>query len=789
MLKNYLKIAWRNLWKSKGFTFINVFGLTVGMAACLIIGLWVFDELSANHYHTDYKRIGMVWKNSFFNNKIETTESNAIPLADKLRNEFPEDIDLAVASSFAGQRVLKNKEIAVIKRGLFMEDGGEQIVGIELTEGRPTFPMEPNDMLISESTANSLFGEENPIGQVVEIESKIQLEVKGVYADLPVNSTFRNVHFLSTMTAYANMEEWVRNSQASWKENSFPIYVKLVENADFEKVSEKVKKAVPELDGTKLELFIHPMDKWKHYNEFENGVAVGKGITTVWILAVVGFIVLLLAAVNYMNISTARSEHRSREIGIRKAVGSLRKQLVAQFYTETFLVVFGGLFLGVLLTALVLPRINQITDKEMHLLWSEPLFWLPIGLFLMVVVLLSGSYPALYLSSFEPLKVLKGRFVQQKGALFSRKSLVVFQFTISIVLIICTITLIRQLNYTQTRPLGYDRNGLIQIRKNSPNLVGHFFAMREQLLNSGAVLEMAETTSPLSESWFYSSDIDWRGKQPNLNENFVTLRVTPEFGQTIDWRVVNGRDFSRQNRADVSRVIVNETAVQKMDLKEPIGEQISIGEESYEIVGVVKDIVMDSPFEPVRPTVFTMSMANAPFITCKLNPDLPASESVSKLEEVLHQFDPGNDFNIRFADADFDVKFWREQRLLVFAKLFAGLAIIISLLGVLGLASFLAERKTKEVAVRKVLGARMLSLWSLLTGDFIKPVLLSCVFALPIGWYAMHNWLNNYSYRTHLSIWTFIFAGLGVLSITVIAVSYQAIKAAMTNPVKSLKSE
>jgi putative ABC transport system permease protein len=498
----------------------------------------------------------------------------------------------------------------------------------------------------------------------------------------------------------------------------------------------------------------------------------------------------LLASINFMNLSTARSEKRAKEIGIRKAVGSNRRQLILQFYIETFLTVFIAGVFSIVLAQLALPFFNEIAEKQLTILWTNPFFALPFFVFIVLTGLLSGSYPALFLSSFNPLKVLKGKVVSGYKEIFSRKALVVFQFSISMVLIISTIIIFQQIQYAKNRPLGYDTKGLMQVSKRfSPNLRGHFFAMRQDLLNTGAVVEMAEMNSPIDGNWHNSSGLNWRGKAPSLTGDFGRVHVTPEFGKTVDWQILKGRDFSRAFSTDTSAIILNESAAKLMGFKEPIGEIIKTEEKDFQVIGVTKDIVMDSPFNGVKPTVFMMINANAPFITIKLKPELSASASLGKITDVLKKYDSEGNFNIKFADFQFDKKFWRENRMANLSISLAFIAIFISLLGIYGLASFVAEQRTKEIGIRKVLGASVANLWQLLSKDFVVLVAVSCLIASPIAYYFMNNWLQKYTYRTDIYWWIFAAAGGGALLITVLTVSFQAIKAAVANPVKSLRTE
>jgi putative ABC transport system permease protein len=793
MLRNYLKIAFRNLVKNKVYSFINIGGLAVGMAVAMLIGLWMYDELSFDKYHAAYNRIALVQKNRSFGGNIITEQSHSLALAAKLRESYGNYFDEVVASSYGGEKSLTVNDKTIIKRGLFMEKGGEKILDLEIIEGSPKFPLQPFEILISDNTKNTLFGNKNPINQTIKIDKNTAFKIVGVFKSLPRNATYRNTSFYASMDSYAQMEDWVRESKTNWNENSLPIYVKMAKNVSAAQVSALIKDEVYKVtkDPTKPSLFLYTMDNWHLYPEYKNGLPVSTGKDNILIFGLIGILTIVLAAINFMNLSTARSEKRSKEIGVRKVVGSSRGQIIGQFYAETFFVILLSALLAMVLAQVSLPFFNQLAEKQMGFPWTNPVFWLAIVLFSGILILFAGSYPAIYLSSFQPIKVLKGsslRLQNSRFELFSRKGLVVFQFSISVILIISTTIIYKQIQFTKNRPLGYDAKGLVQIRKNTEELKGNFYAMRQDLLNSGAIVDMAETNSPISESWHYSSNYTWSAKTATA-EDLVTLNVTPEFGNTIAWKIIEGRDFSRTFSTDSNAIILNEAAVKLMGLKNPINQLIRKDGKPLTIVGVVQNIVMDSPFDPVRPTVFEMIKANAPFITIKLKPELSASESVAKMEKVLKTYDPAGNFNYLFADQNFNDKFFREQRMSSLISLFAILAIFISCLGLFGLASFVAEQRTKEIGIRKILGASIANLWQLLSKDFVVLVIISCLIAAPIAYYFMNEWLQKYTYRTDISWWIFVASGFGALLITLLTVSYQAIRAASMNPVKSLKSE
>jgi ABC-type antimicrobial peptide transport system permease subunit len=532
------------------------------------------------------------------------------------------------------------------------------------------------------------------------------------------------------------------------------------------------------------------MKDWHLHSRWdEKGMQSGGQIEYVWMFSIIGVFVLLLACINFMNLSTARSEKRAKEVGIRKTVGSMRAQLVAQFYSESLLVVLLSFVIAIGLVQLALPWFNGVAAKKMAIPWANPVFWISGLLFTFLTGLIAGSYPALYLSSFKPIKVLKGTFRVGRFASLPRKVLVVLQFTISLILIIGTVIVYKQVQYSRNRPIGYNRDGLMMVEMRSPDFYGKFDLLRNELKGSGAIVELAETSSPLTDVWSNNGGFTWAGKDPNLDADFATIWGTHELGKTIGWQFSGGRDFSRQFSTDSSSIVVNEAAVKFMGVTNPVGMNIKWGDRNYTIIGVIKDMLMQSPYRPVKQTFYFLDPENVNWIILKLNPNKSAQESIAAIEAALRKYIPSAPFEYKFADTEFAAKFTAEVRVGKLATFFAALAIFISCLGLFGLASFIAEQRTKEIGVRKVLGASVTRLWSMLSKDFVILVLISCMLATPVAWYFMQQWLLKYDYRTGISSWIFIAAAIGAVVITLLTVSFQAIKAAVANPVKSLRTE
>ncbi|MEA5402316.1 ABC transporter permease [Arcicella sp. DC2W] len=794
MFRNYLKIAIRNLVKNKVYSFINIGGLAVGMAVAMLIGLWIHDELSFNKYHKNYDKIAQVMQHQTFNGEVGTQTSNPYLLGAEIREKYGSDFKFVLMSSGRSKHILKFGDKKLSIRGEYIEADAPEMLSLKMLKGTNNGLKDPSSILINESTAKAFFGDANPLFKSFKIDNKFNLKVTGVYEDIPHNSDFHDLAFIAPWDLYIKNENWDEKLSNPWRSNAFQTYAQLADNADVDKVSAKIKNVkLNKVDKAnaafKPEVFLHPMKKWHLYSAFKNGVNTGGQIEFVWLFAIIGIAVLLLACINFMNLSTARSEKRAKEVGVRKAIGSIRGQLITQFLTESFLVVMIAFILSLLLVELSLPTFNEIADKKISILFTNPLFWL-LGLgFSLITGFVAGSYPALYLSSFQPVKVLKGTFRIGHFASMPRKVLVVMQFTVSITLIIGTIIVFNQIQFAKNRPIGYNKDGLLAMFVNNQELIQHYNAIRNDLIKTGAVSEMSESSSPTTGVWAINNGYDWKGKDPNVQGNFGTVAVTHDFGKTVGWQFKEGRDFSRAFSTDSTGVVLNEAAVKFMGMKQVIGETMKVDGKPYKIIGVVKDMVMNSPYQPALRTVFILDYKWINIINIKINPKVNSSEALSKIESVFKKYAPDSPFDYWFVDDDYNLKFLNEVRIGKLTSFFAVLAIFISCLGLFGLASFVVEQRTKEIGIRKVLGATVLNLWTLLSKEFVLLVLISLLTAVPIAYYYMNNWLQSYEYRTEIPWWIFALSGLGALIITLLTVSFQAIKAALANPVKSLRTE
>ncbi|WP_209401821.1 FtsX-like permease family protein [Pseudozobellia sp. WGM2] len=804
MFKNYLKIAWRNLKRNKGYSAINIGGLALGMAVVIMIGLWVIDEFTFNKYHTNHDKIAQIYNRgqNLTTGEIGTFNSTLYTMGTVIKENYSDYFDHVLRSTWGGDYVLTESGESFTQSGQFIESGALDMFSLEMIQGSHASLEELNAVVLSESASTAIFGNENPIGKSIKINNEMDAVVKGVYKDLPKNNSFGYLKFFGNWNLVeANEPERFKRIKTVWDDWSFQLYVQLKPGIDFESTNTALQNLYTqygpsdelEIFGRRgLHPFAYPMDKWHLYSEFdEQGKPTEGRITFVWLFIAIGAFVLFLACINFMNLSTARSEKRSKEVGIRKTLGSKKKQLVLHFLSESLLISSLATVLAFLLVLLSLPWFNDLAGKAMEIPWANPVFWLAIVFTILITGLLAGSYPALYLSSFRPVKVLKGTFKAGRYATAPRKVLVVFQFAVSIMLAVGTVIVFNQIEFTKDRPLGYDQNNLISVPMNNPEYAGKYDLLRAELKNTGAVEEMTQSSSPLMGVHSNGGGgLNWVGKDPELSPDFGILRVTHDYGKTVGWQFVEGRDFSRDYASDSLAIIINESAVAYMGLENPVGTFIEFGGPNRaQIIGVTKDMVMQSPYEPVKQAFFYIDYDNVNHINIKLEPETSISSAISKIETVFAKVVPSAKFDYKFVDQEYAVKFESEQRLGRLAGVFTFLAILISCLGLFGLASFVAEQRTKEIGVRKVLGASMLNLWRMLSKDFVLLVLISCTIAIPLIYHFMHRWLQNYEYRMVISWWVFGLAIGGALLITLLTVSFQAIKVASVNPVKSLRTE
>ncbi len=807
MFRSYFKIGWRKLLRNKSYSLINIGGLAIGMTVAMFIGLWMYDELSFNKYHKNYDNIAEVWSGNIDPGSSEVVGSVAIqyPVARVLKTNYPQYFRHVLMAWWMGDYTISSGDKKLSKKGQFIEGGILDMLSLKMLKGGYKSLDNPNSIVLSNSAAKSIFGDEDPINKRLQIDHLMQVEVTGVYEDIPRNNRFSEVEFFAPFSLWILSHDWFKDSETDWDNRSSNAFVQLKPDANVDAVNEVIKdlyvKNVPAdffkmIEKYKPFVKLIPMSTWHLYSEFKNGKPAGGRITFVWLFGIIGIFVLLLACINFINLSTARSEERAREVGVRKAIGSSKSELIAQFLSESFLVVMLAFVFSIVLLIVLKNQFNEMADKDISLPFGNPVFWALAIAFIVLTGFMAGLYPAFYLSSFQPVKVLKGILRSGRLAVLPRKVLVVVQFTVSVVLIIGTLIIYKQVQYSRDRPIGYDRESLITVDMTDPNYKDKRDVLRTELLGTGVVSSIAVSSNPVTAVWNITGGYNWKGKDPNMDAEFVVCNVTPEYGKTVGWQVVHGRDFLKDLATDTSNsIIVNEAAARYMGLKDPVGQKLTDVDEfgipkwSKTIIGVVKDIVMESPYEPVRQTLYFYSARASRILHIRIKPTVSAHIALPRIEAAIGKVVPTALFDYKFVDEEYARKFSQEERIGKLSGVFSILAIFISCLGIFGLASFVAEKRTKEIGIRKVLGASVANLWQMLSKDFVVLVIISCLIAIPIGYYLMSSWLNKYQYRTEISWWIFLLTCIAAVVITIITVSFQAIKAAMMNPVKSLRSE
>jgi putative ABC transport system permease protein len=787
MFKNYFKIAWRSLLQNKGLAFINIFGLAIGMAFALLIGLWIQYETSFDQFHKNINRLALIRKHNLFNNQKSTATSQPVPLHDELKRNYPEIKRLTRIDNNEHSLVIDNNKFH--KKGLYVDRDFLTMLSFPLVKGNAATALnDPNGIVLTESLANTLFGKEDPIGKPIKIDNEYTALVTAVAKDAPDNSTI-SFEFLAPFEYLLRNSERVKTAQ--WGNNWLTYIVELKEGSSMQALSKKIEPVVMKkrTDGVTQLLFLQPLQQWHLYSDYKEWVNTGGRIEYVRLFTVIGIFVLLIACINFMNLSTARSEKRAKEVGIRKAVGSQRIQLIVQFLSESMLTAFLAFLLSILLIQLLLPLLKDIGFEKIHFRFGDVSLWASLLGVCIVTGLLAGSYPALYLSSFVPVKVLKGTLKQGIAAVSFRKILVVLQFTISIGLIVCTVIVFQQIGHAKDRHLGYNPDNLITIVTSNNDLKKNYEAWKQELLNTGYIESVAQTSGPMTNITNSWSDFTWEGKDPNARTSFDVMMTDWDYVKTAGVQLIKGRGFSREYKTDSNAIIINETAAKLVGYKDPLGKVISLGTEPLTVIGVVKDVVMRDPFKPVGPSITLFNVQRTSIMLLRLASNVDLTKALAAIKPISEKYNPALPFEYRFADEEYAKKFTTENQVGKLAGILAGLAIFISCLGLFGLATFMAERRIKEIGIRKVLGASVANLWMLLSKEFVLLVLLSGIIASPLAFWLMHDWLQKYDYRITIEGWVFALAGLLAVLIALFTVSTQAVKAALANPVKSLRTE
>ena len=781
MFKNYFKTAWRNLLKNKTSSFINISGLAVGLATSIIIMLVVVNEFNYDKFNINLKAIYLLMKNQKQVDGISTGDATAGPMAASLRNEMPETKYVSRVAYFDYQ-LIKVGDKTITASGIYAEPDLFNMMTFPSVQGNAvTALQDETSVVMTEQMAKKLFGDENPIGKVILADNKNSFKVAAIVKGVPSNSTIK-FDMVLPFSFYAKQNDWLNK----WDDNRIQTWVQLKPDANLTSLNNRLTKLLQTRSNDKsVSLFLYPFADLRLYGGFSNGKPNGGQIDVLMLLIALGIFVILIACINFMNIATARSEQRSREVGVRKVLGASRKSLIYQFLSEALLITFVALILAIIIAQLVLPAFNQFTEKNIVLNFWDWKIWcllLGIGLF---TGLIAGSYPALFLSHFKTIKVLKGRLANGRTGGGLRKALVTFQFVISLFFIVGTIVIYKQINYVRNRPLGYDQQNLIDISANG-NLPGKFDIFKNELLKIPGVKNVTAGSDNILNFGGSVTGMDYPGKIPGQEISVIVSSVQYDWTKTMGIKMIEGRDFNPAFTTDSTACIINEATVKKMGLKEPvIGAKIG----GSTVVGVFKDFVYNNPSGIIAPMVLSLKTTNLQHYFVRLDNNNQWRKTIAQIESAVKKINPDYPFNFSFTKDDYQQRFEEWNSLGLMATLFGSMAIFIACLGLFGLSSFLAERKGKEMSIRKVFGASAKNIWLLLSGDFLKPVFIALIIVIPLSVWIAHVFLSNITYHTSLSWWMFALAGFIAILIALFTISFQAIKAAIANPVKSLRTE
>lgn len=789
MIRNYFKIAWRNIVNNKVYSALNIVGLAAGMAVALLIALWVNYQYSYDKFLPDGDRVYQVRRNFNSNGDTLTFSSTSLKLANALR-ALPE-IEHVAEADWGSRHGFAVGDKKMNLGGLAAGGDFLKMFKYAFTQGNSNTALaDPYSIVLTETTAKALFGSADPINKLVRFDNEDNLKVTGVLKDLPANSNF-DFQYIIPFSYFERTENWIKQARVgSFGNNSFQLFAKLKPGVAYPEFARKIKDMEKvekdNINAMNSNVIMQPMADWHLYNEYKNGKATTGFIQYVKMFGIIGALVLLIACINFINLSTARSEKRAKEVGVRKAVGSQRKDLIFQFLTESVVFAFISFIIALLLVQLVLPAFNSLTGTIIKVPFASIVFWLITVTGVLATGLLAGCRPAFYLSSFNPVRVLKGKIQAGRSASISRRILVVTQFSCSVALIISTIVIYRQIQYAKNRPTGYNLSRLMTSNMTA-DLEHNYQALKNDLLASGVVQSVTTASGPATGVDSHGDLDSWAGKLPGETVEMGFIFVSSDYFKTLGMKIESGRDFIPNSKADTTNIVLNRAAVKRLRLKNPVGQIITKNNTQYKVIGVVKDALMISPYASADPTLF--AYGGGWCLMYNLSPNVNTHQAVAKLTPIFNKYNPAYPYEYRFVDDLYNQKFSQEELVGKLAGVFAALAIFISCLGLFGLAAFIAEQRTKEIGIRKVLGATVTQVWILLSKDFIALVVISCIIASPTALYFLQKWLMKYDYRVTIGPGVFIISAIVAIAVTLLTISTQAIKAAMANPVKSLKSE
>lgn len=785
MFKNHLKIAWRNLWKNKGYSGLNIFGLAIGITCASLILLWVEDELSFDGAFPKKDLVYYVPTNQKFEGEWRTVfQSTPGPLAKVMKDEIPEIVKSS--RSLGAELLFQVGDNSINKYGRIADPDFLDIFSLDFIEGNLETALEkPDAIVISEETAVHLYGEErSALGKVVTVNTDTDYTVTGVFKDLPSNISYA-FDWVTQFENFSANKPWMSEYGSFFSDT----FVELSPEAEFTTADAKVRKLLPAIRGEEdVVAFLHSMQDWYLRSDFEGGKKVGGQITYVRLFAIIAVIILIIACINFMNLSTARSEKRANEVGVRKVLGSVKGNLISQFMAEALITATIAGIVSVLLLLLLLPQFNILIEKQLELRLFDSIHILSLMGITLICGLLAGWYPAFYLSSFRPVEVLKGVGGKQGSAATIRKGLVVTQFTVSIIFIISTIVVYQQINHVKSRDLGFEKENLIRLPVNG-DIIKNFNPIQQDMIASGKIenvgLNNSEILSGGNNGWGY----EWQGGIDTEDIVISKRYISSSFFETAGMKIVEGRGFSKEIDNANSNILITETFAKLMGEGSAVGKVVRRDDEAYTVIGVVKDYLYGDMYGTSDPVMFHNHHGDARHLYVKAGRGAAITETLATMENVMKKYNPAFPFEYQFVNDAFDARFKSEKLIGNLSRIFAVLAIIISCLGLFGLAAYTAEQRRKEIGVRKVLGSSVNGIVQLLSKDFIRLVIFALLIAGPIAWWMMQNWLESFAYRIEIDWRVFLIAGLVAIFIALVTVSFQAIKAAIVNPIKSLRTE
>lgn len=787
MIKNYLKTACRNLKKNKGFSVINILGLAIGMAVAILIMLWVKSEMTYDRFYPKTDKLYIVGNKAIWSDKLEVWFTTPNIMAPAIKTEFPEVKSVTRVSSSDNFLFTVGEKKINAGAGVFADSTFMEMFTLPLVAGNGEKALHgPASIILTESFAQDLFETNDVVGKSIKVDSVDVFTVSAVVSDMANNTFLNKTKYILPWAYY----EKIGRADNNWNNNSVTTYIEVEPNTDIENLKQNFKGLTKRHTESTQENLIKPISETWLYGKYENGQVVGGRIEMVRIFILIAAFILLIACINFMNISTAQSEKRAKEVGVRKVVGAKKLSLITQFFAESILMAFISGILAVLIVLVSLPAYCHLVNRSLSIEFDNIYLWSSLIGFILTTGFLAGSYPALFLSSFQPIRVLKGTSHQPSGKTGIRKILVITQFVIAVSLIVSTLVIRKQIKHAQDREVGYNKERLIYISDVGEISKKHN-AIKQSLINNGIASSVTRTMSPLTKNYSSGNGFDWEGRPLDNTTLFNRATADDKIVATAGFNLVAGRDFDLQKfPTDSSACILNETAAKIMGFENPIGQVVKDMGRNWHIIGIIKDFVQQSPFDPINPLV--IEGANGLWTSTthiKFNSNLSTSEALARIEQVYKEFNPEYPFDYKFIDEEYALKFDESQKTGTLASLFAGLTIFISCLGLFGLAAFMAESRTKEIGVRKVLGASVFSVTKMLSKEFIVLVGTSCLIAFPFAYWAMSEYLSNYTYRISISWEIFAFTAVLAVAITIITVSYQSIRAALANPVDSLRDE